>query len=47
MYLLPDLRWLVKWAYYAVASPKTLKRYEISAFHDWLVEMATRQEGQN
>ncbi|MBG7263129.1 LysR family transcriptional regulator [Pseudomonas sp. HMSC072F09] len=40
VHLLSDLRWPVKWAYYAVASPKTLRRYEVSAFHDWLVEQA-------
>ncbi|WP_245277972.1 LysR substrate-binding domain-containing protein [Rhizobium leguminosarum] len=36
VHLLPDVRWPVKWAYYIVAAPKALRRYEIAAFHDWL-----------
>ncbi|HDG8096095.1 TPA: hypothetical protein PCO36_004753 [Klebsiella oxytoca] len=44
VHLLPGLRWPVTWADYAVASPGTLKRYEVSAFHDWLVEKANTQQ---
>ena len=40
VHLLPDQRWPVKWAYYVVASPKALRRYEVSAFHDWLTQKA-------
>lgn len=40
VHLLPELRWPVKWAYYVVAAPKALRRYEISAFHDWLAGKA-------
>ncbi|NWK99171.1 LysR family transcriptional regulator [Sphingobium lactosutens] len=40
VHLLPQQHWPVKWAYYVVASPKALRRYEVSAFHDWLVEVA-------
>ncbi|MBP2445810.1 LysR substrate-binding domain-containing protein [Rhizobium leguminosarum] len=36
VHLLPDIRWPVKWAYYIVAPPKALRRYEVAAFHDWL-----------
>lgn len=36
VHLLPDIKWPVKWAYYVVASSKALRRYEVSAFHDWL-----------
>ncbi|WP_246762663.1 MULTISPECIES: hypothetical protein [unclassified Rhizobium] len=36
VHLLPDIRWSVKWAYYIVASPKALRRYQVAAFHDWL-----------
>jgi len=37
VHLLPEHRWPVKWAYYVAASPKMLRRYEVGAFHDWLV----------
>lgn len=43
IHLLPDRRWPVKWAYYVAASPKALRRYEVSAFHDWLVAKAAPQ----
>lgn len=36
IHLMPDIRWPVKWAYYVVASPKALRRYEVNAFHHWL-----------
>ena len=36
VHLLPDVRWPVKWAYYIVAAPKALSRYEVAAFHVWL-----------
>jgi LysR family glycine cleavage system transcriptional activator len=37
VHLMPEIRWSVKWAYYAAASPKALRRYEVVSFHDWLV----------
>jgi len=37
VHLLSERRWPVKWAYYVAASPKTLRRSEVGAFHDWLV----------
>ncbi|WP_349963303.1 LysR substrate-binding domain-containing protein [Rhizobium sp. ZPR3] len=40
VHLLPDVKWPVKWAYYVVASGKALRRYEVSAFHDWVVNKA-------
>jgi len=43
VHLLPEQRWPVKWAYYAVASAKALRRYEVSAFHDWLTEKPLRE----
>ena len=43
VHLMPGVHWPVKWAYYAVASPKALRRYEVGAFHDWLVEKAVVQ----
>ncbi len=48
VHLLPEQRWPVKWGYYAVASPKALRRYEVGAFHDWLAGQSRRdrEEGQ-
>jgi LysR family transcriptional regulator, glycine cleavage system transcriptional activator len=40
VHLLPEQCWPVKWAYYVVASPKALRRSEVSAFHDWLAGQA-------
>ncbi|GAA3066922.1 hypothetical protein GCM10010520_13380 [Rhizobium viscosum] len=37
VHLMPDARWPVKWAYYIVTSSKALRRYEVTAFHDWIV----------
>ncbi|GAN79599.1 LysR substrate-binding domain-containing protein [Acidocella aminolytica] len=42
VHLLPRHCWPVKWAYFAVASPKALRRSEVSAFHKWLVKSAVR-----
>lgn len=42
IHLLPDRRWPVKWAYYVVASAKSMRRAEVSAFHDWLTGLASR-----
>ncbi len=36
VHLLPEIRWPVKWAYFAAASAKALRRSEVAAFHDWL-----------
>jgi len=41
VHLMPQQRWPVKWAYYVVAAPKALRRYEVSAFHDWLIKIAS------
>ena len=41
IHLLPEHRWPVKWAYYVVAAPKSLRRYEVNAFHDWLLRIST------
>ncbi len=44
VHLLSEHRWPVNWGYYVVASPKALRRAEVSAFHDWLVgQVATDQ----
>lgn len=47
VHLLPEQRWPVKWAYYVVAAPKALRRYEVNAFHGWLtgLEAAPRNQG--
>jgi LysR family glycine cleavage system transcriptional activator len=45
-HLLPELRWPVKWAYYVVASPKALRRSEVTTFHDWLVKTARTSKEQ-
>jgi LysR family glycine cleavage system transcriptional activator len=37
VHLMAGHRWPVKWGYYAVATPKTLRRYEVNAFHGWLL----------
>lgn len=42
VHLMPNVMWPVKWAYYAVASPRALRRYEVAAFHDWLASSALR-----
>nr|WP_245472119.1 LysR substrate-binding domain-containing protein [Rhizobium jaguaris] len=42
VHLMPEVRWPVKWAYYVVASPKALRRYEVTAFHDWLAALNCR-----
>ena len=36
VHLMPEVRWPVKWAYYVVTSSKAFRRYEVTAFHDWL-----------
>lgn len=45
VHLLPEVRWPVKMAYYAVATPRALRRPEIGAFHDWLTGMAAGRRG--
>lgn len=40
VHLLPGCRWPVAWAYFAAAAPKALRRNEVKAFHDWLVQTA-------
>lgn len=39
-HLMPDVRWPVKYAYYAVASSDSLRRQEVKAFHRWLVSIS-------
>lgn len=36
--LFPRMSWPIKLAYFAVAAPKAIRRPEVAAFHDWLVE---------
>jgi LysR family glycine cleavage system transcriptional activator len=36
--LFPHQRWPVRWAYYAIAAPKALRRREVAAFYEWLVD---------
>jgi LysR family glycine cleavage system transcriptional activator len=38
--LLPEQRWPIEWSYFAVASARALRKPEVTAFHDWLVERA-------
>lgn len=42
VHLHPERQWPVKWGYYAVASQKSLRRAEVKAFHDWLVQQAAQ-----
>ena len=42
VHLLPDVRWPVQWAYYAVATPKSLRRAEVGAFHAWLAALSAK-----
>jgi LysR family glycine cleavage system transcriptional activator len=44
IHLMPQVTWPVKWAYYAVAAPKALRRYEVAAFHDWLTVQSSTFE---
>lgn len=39
-HLLPEKRWPIRWAYYAVATERALRRQAVRAFHDWLVDQA-------
>lgn len=39
-HLMPSVRWPVSWSYYAVASPKSLRRPEVRAFQAWLTSIA-------
>ncbi|HVV64358.1 MAG TPA: LysR substrate-binding domain-containing protein, partial [Rhizomicrobium sp.] len=36
--LFPERRWPIRWAYYVVAAPQSLRRREVTAFYEWLVE---------
>ena len=36
--LFPGRSWPIRWAYYVVAAPQALRRREVAAFYDWLVE---------
>lgn len=44
VHLMPNNRWPVKWAYYVVASAKALRRNEVSAFYEWLVQVSARSK---
>ncbi|MFY7961142.1 MAG: LysR substrate-binding domain-containing protein [Elsteraceae bacterium] len=35
--LFPQIGWPIAWGYYVVATQRSLKRAEVTAFHDWLV----------
>lgn len=39
-HLLPERRWPIRWAYYAVATDRALRRPAVRAFHDWLLAQA-------
>ena len=43
IHLLPECRWPVAWAYFAAAAPKALRRKEVMAFHDWLIQTAAQE----
>lgn len=36
--LFPERRWPIRWAYYVVAAPKSLRRRDVAAFYEWLVD---------
>ena len=36
--LFPRRRWPIRWSYYVVAAPQALRRREVAAFYDWLVD---------
>ena len=39
-HLMPEQRWPIRWAYYAVATERAMRRHEVRAFHDWLLDQA-------
>lgn len=36
--LFPRQRWPIRWGYYVVAAPQALRRREVAAFYEWLVD---------
>jgi LysR family glycine cleavage system transcriptional activator len=36
--LFPKRRWPIRWAYYVVAAPQSLRRREVAAFYQWLID---------
>jgi LysR family glycine cleavage system transcriptional activator len=36
--LFPKRRWPIRWAYYVVAAPQSLRRREVAAFYEWLID---------
>jgi LysR family glycine cleavage system transcriptional activator len=46
VHLLPEHHWPVKWSYFVVAGPKALRRFEVKAFHDWLIGKAPQRVAQ-
>ncbi len=36
--LFPENRWPISWSYYVVCSSASLKRPEVKAFHDWMLD---------
>lgn len=36
--LFPNHGWPIRWAYYVVAAPQALRRREVAAFYNWLIE---------
>ncbi|MGZ3291436.1 MAG: LysR substrate-binding domain-containing protein, partial [Xanthobacteraceae bacterium] len=36
--LFPERRWPIRWAYYVVAAPQSLRRRDVAAFYEWLVD---------
>jgi LysR family glycine cleavage system transcriptional activator len=43
--LMPECRLPIRWAYYVVASARSLRKPEVKAFHDWLLEQAQTVPG--
>lgn len=36
--LFPRRRWPIRWAYYVAAAPQALRRREVTAFYEWLID---------
>lgn len=44
--LFPKRRWPIRWAYYVVATPQSLRRREVAAFYEWLVDDVSGTPGE-
>jgi LysR family transcriptional regulator, glycine cleavage system transcriptional activator len=45
-HLMPEKRWPIRWAYYAVATDRALRRQAVRAFHDWLLVQARMSQAE-